>query len=50
VQEVIYFKRRVYARALHELGALAFPHGLPPYPEGWPERLDLRHDVATPRR
>jgi putative (di)nucleoside polyphosphate hydrolase len=50
VQEVIYFKRRVYARALHELGALAFPQGLPPYPEGWPERLDLRHGVATPRR
>jgi putative (di)nucleoside polyphosphate hydrolase len=50
VQEVIYFKRRVYARALHELGALAFPRGLPPYPDGWPERLDLRAGVATRRR
>ena len=27
VREVIYFKRHVYARALHELGALAFPTG-----------------------
>jgi putative (di)nucleoside polyphosphate hydrolase len=50
VQEVIYFKRRVYARALHELGTLAFPRGLPPYPEGWPEQLDLRTGVASQRR
>lgn len=50
VQEVIYFKRRVYARALHELGMLAFPQGLPPYPDGWPERLNLRDGVAAPRR
>jgi putative (di)nucleoside polyphosphate hydrolase len=35
VREVIYFKRRVYRRALHELGVLAFPEGLPPYPEWW---------------
>ncbi len=39
VREVIYFKRRVYARALHELGPLVFPQGLPPYPEWWPEGL-----------
>jgi putative (di)nucleoside polyphosphate hydrolase len=37
VREVIYFKRRVYARALHELGAHAFPQGLPPYPDWWGE-------------
>ena len=35
IREVIYFKRSVYARALHELGGLAFPEGLPPYPKWW---------------
>ncbi|MBS0376547.1 MAG: RNA pyrophosphohydrolase [Proteobacteria bacterium] len=35
VREVIYFKRAVYRRALHELGRLAFPAGLPPYPSWW---------------
>ena len=35
IQEVIHFKRRVYERALHELGQLAFPEGLPPYPNWW---------------
>ena len=35
VQEVVYFKRRVYVRALHELGPVLFPAGLPPYPEWW---------------
>lgn len=37
IQEVIHFKRRVYDRALHELGRLAFPSGLPPYPSWWQE-------------
>lgn len=37
VREVVYFKRRVYQRALHDLGPLLFPDGLPPYPEWWPE-------------
>ncbi len=37
VREVVYFKRRVYVRALHELGKLLFPDGLPPYPDWWPE-------------
>jgi hypothetical protein len=32
-----YFKRRVYARALHELGKLMPPAGLPPYPDWWQE-------------
>lgn len=40
VREVVYFKRRVYARALHELGKLLFEDGLPPYPDWWAE-LDL---------
>jgi putative (di)nucleoside polyphosphate hydrolase len=38
VKEVIYFKRRVYVRALHELGPLAFPEGPPPPPNWWPRR------------
>ncbi|HEX6259018.1 MAG TPA: RNA pyrophosphohydrolase [Woeseiaceae bacterium] len=38
VNEVIYFKRRVYARALHELGPHVFPNGLPPRPRWWPNR------------
>ena len=38
VNEVIYFKRRVYARALHELGTSAYPQGLPPRPRWWPKR------------
>lgn len=39
VKEVIYFKRRVYVRALTELGKLAFPQdGPPPPPAWWPRR------------
>lgn len=38
VNEVIYFKRRVYACALHELGRYAYPAGLPPQPRWWPKR------------
>lgn len=35
VKEVIYFKRPVYVKALHELAPLARPEGLPPYPSWW---------------
>ena len=38
VNEVIYFKRRVYARALHELGPHVHPDGLPRRPRWWPRR------------
>ena len=38
VKEVIYFKRRVYAQALHELGPLLFPDGMPAEPRWWPQR------------
>ena len=38
VNEVIYFKRRVYARALHELGPAVFPDGVPRRPRWWPKR------------
>ncbi|HEX7061146.1 MAG TPA: RNA pyrophosphohydrolase [Woeseiaceae bacterium] len=53
VNEVIYFKRRVYARALHELGPYVYPAGLPPQPRWWPKRWrsafarDLAR-IATP--
>ena len=42
VHDVIYFKRRVYSRALHELGAHAFPEGLPVYPDWWKESMGSR--------
>ncbi len=32
VESVIYFKRRVYERALRELGPLLYPDGMPPRP------------------
>jgi len=35
VREVVYFKKRVYVRALHDLGKLIFPEGMPPYPDWW---------------
>ena len=38
VNEVIYFKRRVYARALYELGPCVHPDGLPSQPRWWPKR------------
>ena len=39
VKEVVYFKRSVYVRALHELGPFAFPNnGPPPPPSWWPPR------------
>ena len=44
VNEVIYFKRRVYARALHELGETAYPGGLPPQPRWWPRRWRAAFD------
>ena len=46
VREVIYFKRRVYRRALHELAALAFPAGLPPYPDWW-HKPEAQAPLAT---
>jgi putative (di)nucleoside polyphosphate hydrolase len=36
LREVIYFKRRVYRRALQELGRFAFPNGPPPCPRSRP--------------
>jgi putative (di)nucleoside polyphosphate hydrolase len=47
VREVVYFKRRVYVRALHDLGQLMFPAGLPPYPEWWHEIQTLKDGVAS---
>ena len=42
VREVIYFKRPVYARALTELGALAFPEGKPPPLPPWWDKVVSR--------
>ena len=39
VREVIYFKRKVYQRALTELAPLAFPSGQPALPAWWDEVL-----------
>ena len=49
VNEVIYFKRRVYARALYELGSTVYPQGLPPRPRWWPKRWRavFDKDIAT---
>ena len=45
VREVIFFKRRVYAQALKELGPLVFPAGLPPRPDWWqPGWSGAEHD------
>jgi putative (di)nucleoside polyphosphate hydrolase len=54
VREVIYFKRKVYARALEELGRHAFPDGPPPRPDWWseavlgPARAAAARGVAAP--
>jgi putative (di)nucleoside polyphosphate hydrolase len=52
VNEVIYFKRRVYARALHELGPSVHPDGLPQQPRWWPKRwlAVFDKDVAAAQR
>lgn len=34
LREVIFFKREVYRQALHQLGPIVFPDGLPPPPDG----------------
>lgn len=43
VREVVYFKRRVYTRALHDLAPSLFPEGLPAYPDWW-------HEIVPPAR
>jgi putative (di)nucleoside polyphosphate hydrolase len=47
IREVIYFKRAVYTRALHELGEQAFPEGLPQYPDWWHRDAALRAPVRA---
>ena len=49
VNEVIYFKRRVYARALHELGPFVFPNGVPNRPRWWPKRWRATFDKDIAR-
>ncbi|MGH8202290.1 MAG: RNA pyrophosphohydrolase [Steroidobacteraceae bacterium] len=48
VQEVIYFKRAVYQRALLELAPLAFPDGPPPLPSWWDGVARPRRQAAAP--
>jgi putative (di)nucleoside polyphosphate hydrolase len=48
VKEVIYFKRPVYVRALHELGPFARPEGLPPYPSWWSRRTRRPQPASAP--
>lgn len=50
VNEVIYFKRRVYAQALYELGPCLYPEGLPPQPRWWPKRWRVVFDKDIARR
>jgi len=52
VNEVIYFKRRVYARALYELGPAVFPEGMPQRPRWWPRRwrAAFEKDIARSTR
>jgi putative (di)nucleoside polyphosphate hydrolase len=45
VAEVIFFKRRVYQRALEELAPALFPAGAPPCPV-WPEQWRLTGRAA----
>jgi putative (di)nucleoside polyphosphate hydrolase len=45
VREVVPFKRRVYVRALHELGNLIYPEALPAYPDWW---LEVTQASAPP--
>jgi putative (di)nucleoside polyphosphate hydrolase len=51
VNEVIYFKRRVYAQALHELGPHLYPEGVPSRPRWWPKRwrIVFEQDLETAR-
>ena len=49
VTEVIYFKRRVYVSALHELGPHLYPEGLPPRPRWWPKRWRTAFDKDLAR-
>ena len=47
VKEVIYFKRRVYIRALEELAPLIFEDRVPPRPRWWPETWSGVTDPAS---
>lgn len=49
VREVIYFKRPVYVKALHELAPLARPEGLPPYPAWWARQTEPRRQGSAAR-
>lgn len=46
VRKVVYFKRDVYRRALHELAPLAHGPELPPYPSWWAEAEARRASLS----
>lgn len=48
VREVIYFKRRVYQRALLELAPVGFPDGPPPLPSWWDDAARRRRRETAP--
>ena len=47
VRKVVYFKRDVYRRALHELAPLVHGPALPPYPDWWAE-IEARRASGSP--
>ena len=47
VRKVVFFKRDVYRRALHELAPLAHGEALPPYP-GWWAEAEARRASGSP--
>jgi len=49
VNEVIYFKRRVYALALHELGPCLYSEEVPKKPRWWPKRWTKMFDKDIQR-
>ncbi len=49
VNEVIYFKRRVYALALHELGPCLYADAVPKKPRWWPKRWTKMFDKDIQR-
>lgn len=48
LREVVYFKRAVYERVLHEFGPVVFPKGLPPYPPWAHRRPSVVREAHTP--
>ncbi len=50
IREVVYFKRQVYERALHELGRRIYPSGLPTYPSWWADEATTNRRTGARSR